>query len=135
MLDMDDSPVSIGQRLYYLAEQGNEKELRALLVQASSDDLSFIHINVMIISFFLHYFIQTIIKIIIVTMQSGETALMIAAEKGHTEVVEALLEYNVDINMRDHVRSFNNNPRLLISLTIFCKTIYSLNVQHLCWLQ
>ena len=132
---MDDSPVSIGQRLYYLAEQGNEKELRALLVQASSDDLSFIHINVMIISFFLHYFIQTIIKIIIVTMQSGETALMIAAEKGHTEVVEALLEYNVDINMRDHVRSFNNNPRLLISLTIFCKTIYSLNVQHLCWLQ
>ena len=132
---MDDSPVSIGQRLYYLAEQGNEKELRALLVQASSDDLSFIHINVMIISFFLHYFIQTIIKIIIVTMQSGETALMIAAEKGHTEVVEALLEYNVDINMRDHVSSFNNNPRLLISLTIFCKTIYSLNVQHLCWLQ
>lgn len=135
MLDMDGSPVSIGQRLYYLAEQGNEKELRALLVQASSDDLSFIHINVMIISFFLHYFIQTIIKIIIVTMQSGETALMIAAEKGHTEVVEALLEYNVDINMRDHVSSFNNNPRLLISLTIFYKTIYSLNVQHLCWLQ
>lgn len=68
-------------------------------------------------------------------MQSGETALMIAAEKGHTEVVEALLEYNVDINMRDHVSSFNNSPRLLISLTIFCKTIYSLNVQHLCWPQ
>lgn len=56
MLDIDDSPVSIGQRLYYLAEQGNEKELRALLVQASSDDLSFIHINVMIISFFFTLF-------------------------------------------------------------------------------
>lgn len=42
---MDASPVSIGQRLYDLAQQGNEKDLGDLLVQANSDDLAFICVS------------------------------------------------------------------------------------------
>ena len=44
-MQSSDTGISIGQRLYDLAEQGKLNELKVLLVQASSMDLDFTHVS------------------------------------------------------------------------------------------
>ena len=41
----------------------------------------------------------------IVVIQGGWTALMAAAQNGHKEVVELLLQHNADINAKHNVRN------------------------------
>ena len=41
----------------------------------------------------------------IVVIQDGDTALMLASCKGHTAVVELLLQHGADVNAKDDVRN------------------------------
>ena len=41
----------------------------------------------------------------IVVIQYGSTVLMFAAQNGHREVVELLVQHNADINAKDEVRN------------------------------
>ena len=41
----------------------------------------------------------------IVVLQDGRTALMVAAQDGHREVVELLLQHGADVNAEDEVRN------------------------------
>ena len=41
----------------------------------------------------------------IVVIQNGYTALMRASEKGHTAVVELLLQHGADVNAKGEVRN------------------------------
>ena len=40
------------------------------------------------------------------SVQTGHTALHVAAQKGHLSVVEMLLEANADVSIKTNVRSF-----------------------------
>ena len=44
-----------------------------------------------------------VIFILIFTMKDEETALMMAAQGGHLEIVKALIEAGADVNLRDGV--------------------------------
>ena len=41
----------------------------------------------------------------IVVIQDGITALMVAVQNGHREVVELLLKHGADVNAKDKVRN------------------------------
>ena len=41
----------------------------------------------------------------IVVIQDGSTALYMAAQNGHREVVELLLQHGADVNAEDEVRN------------------------------
>ena len=40
----------------------------------------------------------------IVVIQDGETALYLASNNGHVEVVQQLLQYNANVNVKTKVR-------------------------------
>ena len=50
--------------------------------------------------------------------QNGETALMLAADVGHLEVVELLLAHpDVDVNVQDKVNRFRQSVSVLIDIS------------------
>lgn len=51
-------------------------------------------------------------------LQEGDTALILAAEGGHEELVDLLLQKNADINQKGKVRSSRVSIELLIYVSV-----------------
>lgn len=62
----------------------------------------------------LSFFNQFILHRIIFFLQNGKTALHGAAEKGHLEIVNALLQAGADVNLQNNVR-FPKSIFILVS--------------------
>jgi hypothetical protein len=79
----------------------------------------FLHVKLFLFFFILYFFLifffievfcfsRSSINffIFIIIKKNGNTSLIIAAEKGHFEIVKSLIENNADINIQDNVFYF-----------------------------
>ena len=61
---------------------------------------------------------------LLLSLQNDESALMLASEKGHTEIVKHLVEAKVSIDLQARV-SWASNPYFYIALCIHDKEYYT----------
>ena len=62
--------------------------------------------------------------------EKGQTALIIAAENGHAEVVKLLLTFNPDVNIRDVSPFKMKSVHLIYSSPIFALFLVSYTSRH-----
>ena len=61
---------------------------------------------------------------LLVSLQHGDSALMLASEKGHTEIVKNLVEAKASLDLRSQV-SWPSNPYFYIALCSQDKGYYT----------
>lgn len=69
-------------------------------------------------------------------IQGGDTALILAAHEGHLDIVNLLLQYPVQLNLKNNVRSFENFLSHIYTIYhIFLFTDWVYSTDHRCGTQ